>query len=141
VQPFAQFRTGTIAHETRQDLHRLPALPDVASLRLPGGAATLYTKLAGQLPAGTLQLYTRVTHLCQLSGSAGVEVVAKHDGQWQRYVGAVLVLALPPRLLAARLAFGPAHRPAADAAHGAHLNELRYENCCGLPGAVLARAG
>jgi monoamine oxidase len=109
VLPFAQYSTGAMAYETPQQIHSL-AYPTTGApyLRLPGGAAALCTLLAHQLPEARLQLNTRVTALRQLPDNGGVEVVAEQNGHEQRYIGAAVVVALPPRLVAHSILFTPA---------------------------------
>jgi monoamine oxidase len=108
LEPFAQHSTGTMVYETRQGLHRLPAPASAAPyLRLPGGAGALCTALARALPAGSMQLNTRVTQINQLPTQDGVEIIAEQAGQPRRYCGSAVVVALPPRLVAYSIRFSP----------------------------------
>jgi monoamine oxidase len=108
LKPFAQYSTGAMAYETRQGLHRLPTPASAAPyLRLPGGAAALCAALAQALPAGSVQLSTRVTQVTHLPEQEGVEIMAEHEGQRRRYRGSAVVVALPPRLVAHSISFSP----------------------------------
>ncbi|TGD80729.1 flavin monoamine oxidase family protein [Hymenobacter wooponensis] len=109
LPPFAQYSTGAMAYETPDQIHQL-AYPATGApyLRLPGGAAALCTKLARQMPETSLQLNTCVTALRQLPNDGGVEVVAELNGHEHRTVGAAVILALPPRLVAQHIHFAPA---------------------------------
>jgi monoamine oxidase len=108
LESFAQYSTGAMAYETRQGLHRLPAPASSAPyLRLPGGAAALCVALAQMLPAGSVQLSTRVTQVSQLPEQEGVEIIAEQAGQPRRYHGSAIVVAMPPRLVAHSISFSP----------------------------------
>ncbi len=106
VTPFEQYSTGHLAYETGGTVHRLgQASGSAGYLRFGGGAAVLAQTVAAALPAGTVQLHTRVTRLRQLAD--GVEVEAEQDGQLHTYRAAAVVVALPPRLAAHSLHFEP----------------------------------
>ena len=109
IRPFEQPSVGATAYQTPQGVHRLPHPSGSAGyLRFAGGAAVLGRTLAGQLPAGSLELNTRVTRLCRLPSGQGIEVRAVQGENPRTYAAAAVVLALPPRLVAHSLAFEPA---------------------------------
>ena len=109
LTPFEQPSTGDTAYETAEGVHRLPRQPSGSAgyLRLAGGAAVLCRMLAAGLPAGAVQLSVHVTQLRHLPEGQGVEVQALEDGSARTYVARAVVLALPPRLVAHRMAFVP----------------------------------
>ncbi len=77
------------------------------SMRLAGGTGALIEALAAQLPTSSLQLGQRVTRV-ERRGS-GLDVGCVDPQGYERQVQAAqLVLALPPRLLAASVSFAPA---------------------------------
>ena len=109
IRPFVQPSDGATAYHTPQGVLRLPHPSGSAGyLRLVGGAAVLCRTLAGQLPTNCLQLNTCVTQLRQLPPGQGVELQAMQGETTHTYQAAAVVLALPPRLVAHRLAFEPA---------------------------------
>ena len=73
-----------------------------ASMRMDGGTAALITALARGLPAGVIRLNTRATHLALTS--TGINVTTDSG---QVLSVAQVLLALPPRLLAAQIGFDP----------------------------------
>ncbi len=87
---------------------RYPGLPqEPPSMRLAGGTGALIAALAAQLPVSRIRLGQRVTGLEQRG--AGVEVVCVDpSGARQQIRAQQLILALPPRLLAATVSFAPA---------------------------------
>lgn len=108
ITPFEQPSTGATAYETAAGVHRLPHPAGSAGyLRLAGGAAVLCRALAAGLPVGALQLNARVTQLRHLADGHGVEVQVVQGESARTYVARAVVLALPPRLVAHRLAFVP----------------------------------
>ncbi|GAB3290491.1 FAD-dependent oxidoreductase [Hymenobacter humi] len=109
IRPFVQPSAGATAYQTPQGVHRLPHPSGSAGyLRFAGGAAVLCQTLAEQLPAECLHLNTRVTQLRRLPHGEGIEVHAAQGDTTRTYRAAAVVLALPPRLVAHRLAFEPA---------------------------------
>ena len=107
LAPFEQYSAGAIAYEVGGTVHRLPQASGSAGyLRFPGGAAALARAVAAALPAGTVQLNTRVTRLRQQEG--GVVVEAEENGHSVTCPAAAVVVALPPRLAAHSLQFEPA---------------------------------
>ncbi|GAA4047190.1 FAD-dependent oxidoreductase [Hymenobacter glaciei] len=109
IRPFVQPSAGATAYQTPQGVHRLPHPSGSAGyLRFAGGVAVLCRTLAGQLPADSLELNTRVTQLRRLPNGQGIEVRAVQGESPRTYVAAAVVLALPPRLAAHSLAFEPA---------------------------------
>ncbi len=72
------------------------------SMRICGGTAALITALARSLPPGVISLNTVATHLAL--NSTGIDVTTA-DGQVLSV--AQVMVALPPRLLAAQIGFDP----------------------------------
>jgi monoamine oxidase len=72
------------------------------SMRMDGGTAALITALARGLPPGVIRLNTRATHLALTS--TGIDVTTDSG---QVLSVAQVLLALPPRLLAAQVGFDP----------------------------------
>ncbi|OGX83526.1 hypothetical protein BEN47_17480 [Hymenobacter lapidarius] len=108
IRPFVQPSAGATAYQTPQGVHRLPhPSGSTGYLRFAGGAAVLCRTLAGQLPAHSLELNTRVTQLRRLPNGQGIEVQAEQGESPRTYAAAAAVLALPPRLVAHRVAFDP----------------------------------
>lgn len=85
--------------------------PEPPSMRVAGGTGALIAALARRLPAGCLRTGQRVQRLAQQASA-----VAAHFSDAQGRIGTLnasqVVLALPPRLAAARLAFDPPLSPA-----------------------------
>lgn len=107
---FAQHADGDVLFErTAQEAPaRYPAMAQgPMSMRLAGGTGALADALVRGLPATSLRLDTRVAALALESDGIDVRFVA--DGGAERSIRAShVVLALPPRLIEARLAFSPA---------------------------------
>ena len=105
---FAQHTTGDFVFERGRGERplRLPAMAQEAtSMRLVGGTAALVRALLRDLPPAALHLATPVTAL--RLGPAGVEVTAGG----QRFEARHVIVALPPRLWAERVALHPAPLP------------------------------
>jgi monoamine oxidase len=84
-------------------VQRYPGMrQEPASMRLSGGIATLIAALARDLPSGAIRLSTRATSLTL--APAGVDVTTDTG---QVLSVAHVLLALPPRLLAAQVSFDP----------------------------------
>lgn len=79
---------------------------DPPSLRLAGGTGALLDALRRPLPAAAIRLGHRVTHLRQDGDGVTVAYLDPHGAPGQ-VMAAQVILALPPRLLAAHLAFAP----------------------------------
>ncbi|AUH65284.1 flavin monoamine oxidase family protein [Paracoccus zhejiangensis] len=84
-------------------VQRYPGMyQEPASMRMVGGTASLISALARDLPPGTVRLNAQVTHLTLTA--TGVDVTI--DGG-QVLSAPQVLLALPPRLLAAQVTFDP----------------------------------
>jgi monoamine oxidase len=75
---------------------------ETPSMRMDGGTATLITALARGLPPGVIRLNIRATHLALTS--TGIDVMTDSG---QVLSVAQVLLALPPRLLVAKVGFDP----------------------------------
>ncbi|MBS8266293.1 amine oxidase [Mesobacillus boroniphilus] len=98
---FEQSQTG------QAQRHVLPKGAVERSVRLAGGMQSLIDAIASSLPSGTVELNTRVNAI-QLEEADGVTIEAEQcDGIKRSFRGAAVILALPPRILAERIAFEP----------------------------------
>ena len=109
MDAFPQFRAGSALaeddHETAPRRIEL-APPSPGELRFSGGAQELCHRLAARLPAGAVRLDTEVTAV--VAGDNGVTVTAMEGGTREVQVSArFAVVALPPRLAWAGIAFDP----------------------------------
>jgi monoamine oxidase len=104
VASFSQADAGDLLFQRGQGpAQRYPGMRhEPVSMRMRGGTAALITALARGLPPEMIRLNTVATHLSLRS--AGVDVTTA-DGQV--LAAAQVLLALPPRLLAAQIAFHP----------------------------------
>lgn len=105
---FPQFRRGRAVVEDDAGIRRvdLPP-PDPAELRFQGGAQDLCRRLAARLPEGTVILETDVTVVARAGGGMRVTMAAGAGRESELSCGAVVV-AVPPRLAHAGIAFTPA---------------------------------
>jgi monoamine oxidase len=107
-----QYAAGAILFEQSQSgpLQR-HVLPDGAverSVRLDGGVQTLVDAIAASLPEGSVELNTEVKAI-QLEKAGGVTIEAGQiDGSVKTISAGAVILALPPRIVAERIAFSPA---------------------------------
>jgi len=90
IETFDQYRDGDAIIDDLTSVQRYPGNPiDVPAYRFVGGSATLATKLAEQLPPGTLHLEQPVLRITDDL------TVVTHDQEWRSdHVG----IALPPAL-------------------------------------------
>jgi monoamine oxidase len=86
-----------------------------SSMRLAGGTGAVITALASGLPAGAVRLNTKLTRLALAGGVVEANVVDA-SGSESKLIASHVILALPPRLLEASVAFQPALE-ATTAAH------------------------
>lgn len=112
---FAQHSEGDVIFErmSREPPHRYHAMlqqPD--SMRIVGGTGTLVSALARGLPAYSLWLGSRVSGLALGDGAVSLTVSEGGAGS-ARVEAEQVIVALPPRLVAATLPFTPAVEPAA----------------------------
>ncbi|THK35312.1 FAD-binding protein [Ensifer sp. MPMI2T] len=77
------------------------------SMRLVGGTGAIISALAASLPAQSIQLGARVTHVSLGAQEVGVQFVDAGGSAHTKHASHVL-FALPPRLLEARVLFSPA---------------------------------
>ncbi|WP_226647047.1 flavin monoamine oxidase family protein [Mesobacillus subterraneus] len=85
-------------------------LPDGAverSVRLAGGVQSLVEAMTASLPDGSVELNTEVKAI-QLEKDGGVTIEAEQmDGTVQTISAPAVILALPPRIVAGKIAFSP----------------------------------
>ncbi|KAA2244044.1 flavin monoamine oxidase family protein [Salinarimonas soli] len=111
LQAFPQNSEGEIVvHRMSREApqrYQLTAQPEAQSMRLAGGSGALVAALAAGLPAENIRLGARVTHLTRAAD--GVEARFATESRSQETVRAShVLLAVPPRLLAADVTFSPA---------------------------------
>lgn len=98
---FEQSQTGKVQR------HVLPEGAVERSVRLEGGIQSLIDALAASLPPETVELDTRVNAI-RLDGTEEVIVEAERtDGKKESIRAPAVILALPPRIVAERIAFSP----------------------------------
>lgn len=108
LQSFRQFRDGRAVVEEDGPPRRIDlAPPDPAELRFVGGAQGLCHRLAARLPEGTVVLETDVTVIARADDGMRVTMAAGAGQESELSCGAVVV-AVPPRLAHAGIAFTPA---------------------------------
>ena len=109
LRAFPQHIEGDVVVERSrfEAVQRFPTLPqEPPSMRLTGGTGAMVSALVGALPAERLHLGARVSRVVILDGEV---VLSFRDGETDReLVARQLILALPPRLLASTVDFGPA---------------------------------
>ena len=109
LSAFAQNSDGDVLFErmSKKAIHRVQAMPQVPeSMRLAGGMGALVQALADGLPRERLQLASRVTRLSQKPDGAELTITDAGGGS-NRLLAEQVIVALPPRLLAATVAFDP----------------------------------
>ena len=113
LRHFAQHSEGDVVVERmRQEVpQRFSAMrQEPQSMRLEGGTGAIVRALAGALPPERLRTGIRVTQL--VLGEEGVDLTLTAPyGSTEMLAAAQVILALPPRLLAASIAFAPALAP------------------------------
>ena len=98
---FEQSQSGPVQR------HVLPEGAVERSVRLACGVQSLVDALAASLPDGSVELNTEVKAI-QLEKAGGVTIEAKQvDGTVKTIPAAAVILALPPRIVAERMAFSP----------------------------------
>ncbi len=103
VSDFPQADAGVLLFQRGQRaVERYPGMrQEPPSMRMGGGTAALIAALARDLPPGAIRLNTRATHLTLTA--TGVDVRTDSDCLSAPQV----LLAMPPRLVAAQMAFDP----------------------------------
>ncbi|MBT2638611.1 FAD-dependent oxidoreductase [Bacillus sp. ISL-39] len=98
---FEQSKTGPVQR------HVLPEGAVERSVRLEGGIQSLTDAIASSLPPETVELDTQVNAI-RLDEADEVMIEAEQsDGKKKTIRAAAVILALPPRILAERIAFSP----------------------------------
>ncbi len=98
---------AVIERMSREEPKRYQGIPQAPqSLRVTGGTGALITALAEKLPPEALRLGMRVTHATLTSSEVLLRVMAP-DGAEHEVAAERVIFALPPRLLAASIAFTP----------------------------------
>jgi monoamine oxidase len=107
VESFPQADAGDLLFQRGPgSVQRYPGMrQEPASMRMEGGTAALVAALARDLPPQAIRLNTRATHLALTA--TGVDVTIESGSLSAPHV----LLALPPRLLAAQIAFDPPMPP------------------------------
>jgi monoamine oxidase len=109
VPSFPQADAGDLLFQREHgSAQRYPGMQqEPASMRMGGGTAALISALARDLPTGAVRLKTRATRLAL--SSTGVDVTTEGG---ELLSASHVLLALPPRLLAAQVHFDPPMPPA-----------------------------
>ena len=108
MDTFPQFRAGRAVVEDGAGLRRIDLPPpEPAELRFVGGAQSLCHRLAARLPEGAVVLETDVTVVAHAGDGMRVTMAAGAGAESELSCGAVIV-AVPPRLAHAGIAFSPA---------------------------------
>lgn len=110
---FPQHEEGDMLVErtAREGARRVRAMrQEPSSMRLSGGAGALVTALSAGLPSFRLCLGAKVTQMSIVGRSIAL-FVSGQDSTAQRVEAAQVILAAPPRLLAATLSFEPVLDP------------------------------
>jgi monoamine oxidase len=113
LRHFAQHSDGDVVVERmRQEVpQRFSAMrQEPQSMRFEGGTGAIVRALAGALPPERLRTGARVTHLA-LSDESIDLTFTMPDGNTEILTAAQAIFALPPRLLAASIAFAPGLEP------------------------------
>lgn len=108
LRAFTQYSEGDVAVERSrfEAPQRFPTMrQEPRSMRIEGGTGALVSALVSALPAGGLRLGASVTRVAMRD--TGVAVSFNEDGAEAEIRADQLILALPPRLLAARVDFAP----------------------------------
>lgn len=111
LSTFPQHSDGDIVFHrmSREGVHRYSGMrQEPESMRLVGGTGALVAALADSLPAGTVGTGSRLTHLTLADGAIEARFANAAGGEEERVRASHVVLALPPRLLEASVAFTPA---------------------------------
>lgn len=111
LRTFLQHTEGTMLFEQSQNepiqQHVLPEGSVERSVRLIGGVRSLIDAVAESLPRGTVELDTRVTEIhMDEEGTITLEADLA-DGKKKSIRARAVILALPPRIVARRIAFSP----------------------------------
>jgi monoamine oxidase len=111
LRTFEQYTEGAILLEKSQSepLQRHVPLKGTIekSVRFVGGVRDLIDAVAATLPPGTVELDTRVTAIrMDEEGTVTVEADLK-NGKKKSIRASAVILALPPRIVASRIAFSP----------------------------------
>ena len=109
LRAFPQHTQGDVVVErSRFDaVQRFPTLPqEPRSMRFVGGTGAILLALVNALPAGRLHLGARVSRVVIRDG--GLALSFRHGGADRELMARLVILALPPRLLASTVDFEPA---------------------------------
>lgn len=111
LQVFEQYTKGAILFEQSEtkpiERHMLPETENPKSARLVGGIGSLVDAIAATLPKDVIELSTKVTAVHLDEGSASLIDVLLANGQKKTMRAKVVILALPPRIIAEHIIFSP----------------------------------
>ncbi|RKL66567.1 amine oxidase [Salipaludibacillus neizhouensis] len=111
LQTFVQHTDGDILLERSQsqplERHKLPEGATLSSVRLSGGVQSLIDAVAATLPRGTVELGTSVTTISMDEAGKVTLEADLADGKKKSIRARAVILALPPRIVASRIAFSP----------------------------------
>ncbi|MGJ9384330.1 flavin monoamine oxidase family protein [Salipaludibacillus sp. CF4.18] len=111
LRTFVQHTDGDILLERSQrqplERHKLPEGATQSSVRLSDGVQSLIDAVAATLPQGSVELGTIVTTInMDEAGKLSLEADLA-DGKKKSIRARAVILALPPRIVASRIAFSP----------------------------------
>lgn len=110
LQTFLQHTEGALLYEQSENAvpqrHVLPEGAVQRSFRLHGGVKSLIDAVHDTLPSGIVQLNTTVKAI-RMDDEGEVTVEADEQGLKKEWNAEAVILAMPPRLVARRLAFSP----------------------------------
>ena len=115
LETFPQYSEGdVIFHRMSRELPRrftvAPDQPEPEALRLTGGNYALISALAAALHPSSVRCNTRLSRV-ERDGQRVISTLTKKDGSSFQVASSHLVLALPPRLIEAHIAFSPSPDP------------------------------
>ncbi|CAN7261928.1 flavin monoamine oxidase family protein [Rossellomorea sp. LjRoot5] len=110
LQTFLQHTEGALLYEqsenARPQRHVLPEGAVQRSFRLHGGMEAIIDAVYDTLPPGTVHLNTTVKAI-HMDNEGEITVEADEQGGKKEWKAEAVILAMPPRLVARRLAFSP----------------------------------
>lgn len=115
LETFPQYSEGdVIFHRMSRELPRRFSLahgqPEPEALRLVGGNYAVISALAAALPLSSVHCNTRLSRV-ERDGPRVISTLTQKDGTAFQVASSHLILALPPRLIEAHIAFSPSPDP------------------------------
>ncbi|TKD71491.1 flavin monoamine oxidase family protein [Pseudalkalibacillus hwajinpoensis] len=111
IGTFAQHIKGAMISERSQHIpperYVLPENSSERSIRFIGGVQSLIDAVADEIPAGVVELETRVTAIRLNEDGVSTVEVARADGMKTEVSARAVILAVPPRIVARHINFSP----------------------------------